>query len=81
MNEKVTYSAVLYGPGLLGHGDEMVLDYVNGAYQPEIVTYSDGPGGRISRVWRIGHETTEPIAYRFVSEQDVDADAEERVEN
>lgn len=70
MSEKTTYTAVLFGPGMIGHGEELELDYVNGAYQPEIITEYDGPEGRITRVWRLGHETEEPVPYRFVSEQD-----------
>ncbi|MET0854475.1 MAG: hypothetical protein ABWX62_03070 [Microterricola sp.] len=79
MSEKTTYTAVLFGPGMIGHGDEMQLEYVNGAYQPEIVISYDEPGGTITRTWRLGHETAEPVPYRFVSEQD--AGAEAHVEN
>lgn len=70
MSDKTTYTAVLYGPGLIGHGEEVQLDYVNGAHQPEIVTEYDEPGGRIRRTWKLGHETAEPIPYRFVSDED-----------
>lgn len=70
MSDKTTYTAVLFGPGLIGHGEEIVLDYVNGAYQAEIVTEYDEAGGRITRTWKLGHETSEPIPYQFVSEED-----------
>ncbi|SDT19754.1 hypothetical protein [Microterricola viridarii] len=70
MSEKTTYTAVLFGPGMIGHGDELELEYVNGSYQPEIVTEYDEPEGKITRTWRLGHETEEPVPYRFVGEHD-----------
>ncbi len=68
MNGSSTYRAVLYGPNVIAAGTEMDLDYVNGEYQDIVVLEAVEGDTTIVRSYRKGHETEEPIPYRFVEE-------------
>jgi hypothetical protein len=72
MDGKSTYRAVLYGPGTIGSGEEVDLDYVDGAYQDVLVVETASEDGDpIVRSYRRGKPTDEePIPYRFVEEND-----------
>jgi hypothetical protein len=70
MNEHATYKAVLLGPNPIGSGESVELDFVNGKHQETVVTQVQEDGETITRTYRKGHETTEPIPYRFVEEDD-----------
>ena len=71
MDGKSTYRAVLYGPNTIGSGEEVDLDYVDGAYQDVLVVETAGEDGDpIVRSYRRGADTDEPIPYRFVEEND-----------
>lgn len=65
-----TYRAVLFGPNSIAAGEEMDLPYIDGKEQ-EIVVISTVEGDdTITRTYRKGRETTEPIPYRFIEEDD-----------
>lgn len=68
MNGSATYRAVLFGPNVIAAGTEMDLDYVNGEYQDIVVIEAVEGDQTIVRSYRKGHETEEPIPYRFVEE-------------
>lgn len=72
MDGKSTYRAVLYGPGTIGSGEEVDLDYVDGAYQDVLVVEAANEEGEpIVRSYRRGKHTEEgPVPYRFVEEND-----------
>lgn len=72
MDGKSTYRAVLYGPNTIGSGDEVELDYVDGAYQDVVVVEVTGDDGEpIVRSYKRGkHTDEEPIPYRFVDENE-----------
>jgi len=72
MDGKSTYRAVLYGPGTIGSGEEVELDYVDGAYQDVLVVEAASEDGEpIVRSYRRGKDTAEePVPYRFVEEND-----------
>ncbi|MGO4690732.1 hypothetical protein [Glaciibacter sp. 2TAF33] len=76
MNDNATYRAVLFGPGTIGSGHEMELPYVDGAYQKVVVIDAVENGETISRTYRLGHVTDEPISYRFVEEDDTGGEAD-----
>jgi hypothetical protein len=66
-----TYRAVLYGPGNIGSGQEVDLDYgADGQHQDIVVVDVVEGGETIRRTFRRGHETAEPVPYRFVEESD-----------
>ena len=71
MNGKPTYRAVLFGPNPIASGTELDLEYVDGKYQ-EIVVIEDvsDDGQTVTRTYRRGHHTAEPISYRFFEEED-----------
>ncbi|MBC7441225.1 MAG: hypothetical protein H7311_01640 [Ramlibacter sp.] len=68
MNDKATYQAIFYGPNVIAAGTPRELEYVNGAYQREVVLEATEDGETIRRRFRIGHETAEPIPYRFAED-------------
>jgi hypothetical protein len=69
MNDSSTYRAVLFGPNVIAAGTEMDLEYVDGEYQDIVVLEAlDDNGDTIVRSYRRGHETEEPVPYRFVEE-------------
>jgi hypothetical protein len=70
MNERATYKAVLLGPNPIGSGEPVELKFVDGKHQDVVVVSVDEDGETITRTYRKGAETTEPIPYRFVDEED-----------
>ena len=68
MNERASYRAVVFGPNPIAAGTEMDLPYVDGEYQDELIIDDVEDGETIRRRYRRGHETAEPIPYRFVEE-------------
>jgi hypothetical protein len=64
-----TYKAVLYGPNPIAAGTEVELEYADGEYQDIVVVEAVEEGETIARSYRRGHETEEPIPYRFVDEE------------
>jgi len=71
MDGKNTYRAVLYGPDPIGSGQEIELEYVDGAYREIVILdYIEDSGETIERKWELGEGRTEPIPYRFVKEHD-----------
>jgi hypothetical protein len=68
MNGSSTYRAVLYGPNVIAAGTEVDLEYVDGEYQDIVVLEVVEGDETIVRSYRKGHETEEPIPYRFVEE-------------
>ncbi|TDW29387.1 hypothetical protein [Cryobacterium psychrophilum] len=76
-----TYRAVLYGPNPIAGGLELDLEYVDGEYQDSVVLEAVDDGNVIMRSYRRGHETEEPVPYRFHEETDVEADPEPDVPN
>lgn len=68
MNAKNTYKAVLFGPNVIGSGTEVELHYSNGEYQDVVVLEAVEDGQTVTRTYRKGRETEEPIPYRFVDE-------------
>ncbi|MGO4103462.1 hypothetical protein AB4Y63_05870 [Leifsonia sp. YAF41] len=73
MNERATYKAVLLGPNPIGSGEPIELFFVDGKHQETVVVSVDEDGETITRRYRKGAETTEPIPYRFVEETDSDS--------
>ncbi|KFF58894.1 hypothetical protein JF66_15225 [Cryobacterium sp. MLB-32] len=65
-----TYKAVLYGPNPMASGMEVDLEYVEGEYQDTVVLEAVDDGNVIMRSYRRGHETEEPVPYRFYEEVD-----------
>jgi len=78
-----TYKAVLFGPNPMASGIEVDLEYVDGKHQDTVVLETVDDGDVITRSYRRGHETEEPVPYRFVAEvdQDADGDAEPNIAN
>lgn len=70
MNEHATYKAVLLGPNPIGSGEVVELYFVDGKHQETVVVSVVEDGETITRTYRIGHETAEPVPYRFVEEND-----------
>ena len=72
MDGKSTYRAVLYGPNTIGSGEEVELDYVDGAYQDVVVVEAaEDDGEPVVRSYKRGkHTAEEPIPYRFVDENE-----------
>lgn len=70
MNERTSYRAVVFGPNPIAAGTEMDLPYVDGEYQEELIIDDVVEGKTVRRRYRRGHETAEPIPYRFVDEAD-----------
>jgi 3D (Asp-Asp-Asp) domain-containing protein len=69
MNGSSTYRAVLFGPNVIAEGTEVDLEYVDGEYQDIVVMEAaEDNGETIVRSYVKGHETEEPIPYRFVEE-------------
>lgn len=81
MSAQETYKAVLFGPNVIGSGTEIELHYVNGAHQDVVVLEAVEDGQTITRTYRKGRETEEPIPYRFVDEDVSDETAEGEVPN
>lgn len=70
MNGIATYKAVLFGPNPIASGVEVDLEYVDGEYQDTVVLEAVDDGNVIMRSYRRGHETEEPVPYRFFEEVD-----------
>ena len=68
MSHSATYKAVLFGPNPIAAGTEVELEYVDGAYQEVIVLAAVEKTQTITRTYKRGHVTDEPIPYRFVEE-------------
>ncbi|MEC5184034.1 MULTISPECIES: hypothetical protein [Cryobacterium] len=68
MSAQETYKAVLFGPNVIGSGTEIELHFANGGYQDVVVLEAVENGQTITRTYRKGRETEEPIPYRFVDE-------------
>jgi hypothetical protein len=81
MSEQGTYKAVLFGPNVIGSGTEVELHYTNGEYQDVVVLEAVEDGQTITRTYRKGRETDEPIPYRFVDEDVSDETVEGEVPN
>jgi len=81
MSAQETYKAVLFGPNVIGSGTEVELQFANGEYQDVVVLEAVEDGQTITRTYRKGGETEEPIPYRFVEEDVSDPDAEGEVPN
>ncbi|KGJ79635.1 hypothetical protein GY21_04715 [Cryobacterium roopkundense] len=65
-----TYKAVLFGPNPMASGMELDLEFVDGEYQDTVVLEAVDEGIVIMRSYRRGHETEEPVPYRFFEEVD-----------
>ena len=72
MSDKTTYEAIFYGPNVIAAGTERELEYVDGQYQREVLLEAVEAGETVRRLFKIGHETEEPIPYRFVEDQQDD---------
>lgn len=72
MSDKTTYEAIFYGPNVIAAGTPRTLEYVNGAYQKEVLVESMEGGDKVRRLFKIGHQTEEPIPYRYVEDQQDD---------
>ena len=81
MSAQETYKAVLFGPNVIGSGTEIELHFTNGGYQDVVVLEAVEDGQTITRTYRKGRETEEPIPYRFVDEDVSDETAEGDVPN
>lgn len=81
MSAEETYKAVLFGPNVIGSGTEVELQFANGEFQDVVVLEAVEDGQTITRTYRKGRETEEPIPYRFVEEDVSDASAEGEVPN
>ena len=69
MSDKTTYEAIFYGPNVIAAGTPRTLEYVNGEYQKVVVIDFEENGESAHRTFRIGHQTEEPIPYRFVDDE------------
>lgn len=81
MSAENTYKAVLFGPNVIGSGTEVELHYSNGEYQDVVVLEAVEDGQTVTRTYRKGAETEEPIPYRFVEEDTSTETAEGDVPN
>ena len=81
MSSQGTYKAVLFGPNVIGSGTEVELHYANGGYQDVVVLEAVEDGQKITRTYKKGRETEEPIPYRFVDDDVSDETAEGEVPN
>ena len=81
MSAQETYKAVLFGPNVIGSGTEVELHFANGEYQDVVVLEAVEDGQTITRTYRKGAETEEPIPYRFVDEDVSTETAEGEVPN
>lgn len=81
MTAQGTYKAVLFGPNVIGAGTEVELHFSNGEHQDVVVVEAVEDGQTITRTYRKGRETEEPIPYRFVDEDVSDETAEGGVPN
>jgi len=81
MSEQGTYRAVLFGPNVIAAGTEVELHYHDGEYQDVVVLEAVEDGQTITRTYRKGRETEEPIPYRFVDEEVSDETTEGEVPN
>ncbi|TFD39752.1 hypothetical protein E3T40_00675 [Cryobacterium sp. TMT1-19] len=81
MSDMTTYEAIFYGPNVIAAGTPRKLEYVNGEYQQEVVLEETEDGSTVRRSFRIGHETEEPIPYRFVEEETEDPQGEADIPN
>ncbi len=68
MSDKTTYQAIFFGPNVIAAGTPRELQYVDGEYQQEVVLEAEEDGQTTRRRFRLGHETEEPIPYRFVED-------------
>ena len=81
MSHSATYRAILFGPNPIAAGTEVELEYTDGAYQDVIVLEAVEDTETISRTYKRGRETEEPIPYRFVEEDVAEVDGEADVPN
>ncbi|ANP73671.1 hypothetical protein [Cryobacterium arcticum] len=81
MSSQGTYKAVLFGPNVIGSGTEVELHFANGEHQDVVVLEAVEDGQKITRTYKKGRETEEPIPYRFVDEDVSDETAEGEVPN
>ena len=81
MSHSATYSAVLFGPNPIAAGTEVELEYIDGEYQDVVVLEAVEDTETITRTYKRGRETDEPIPYRFVEEDIAEFDAEADVPN
>lgn len=81
MSHSATYRAVLFGPNPIAAGTEVELDYVDGEYQDILVLETVDDTETVTRTYKRGAETEEPIPYRFVAEEDTENDGEADVPN
>ena len=81
MSDTTTYEAIFYGPNVIAAGTPRKLEYVNGEYQQKVVLEETEDGSTVRRSFRIGHETEEPIPYRFVEEDTEDPQGEADIPN
>ncbi len=68
MSHSATYRAVLFGPNPIAAGTEVELEYIDGEYQDIVVLEAVEDRETIVRSYKRGHETEEPVPYRFVEE-------------
>ena len=81
MNRADTYQAVLFGPNPIASGVEVELEYVDGKMQQIIVLESVDDGETTIRTYKLGHQTEEPVPYRFVEEESQSETAQGEVPN
>ncbi len=70
MTETPTYTAVLLGPGSVGDGQTVELDYVDGALQEVVELDFEVAGERVQRTWTLADSKSTPVTYDFVGESD-----------
>ena len=81
MSDKTTYQAIFYGPNVIAAGTPRELEYVNGEYQKVVVIDFTDDGVTAHRTFRIGHQTEEPIPYRFVDDEHDEPDGQADIPN
>ncbi|MDJ0350984.1 hypothetical protein [Cryobacterium sp. PH29-G1] len=81
MSQSATYRAVLFGPNPIAAGTEVELEYVDGALQDVIVLEAVEDTETITRTYKRGHETEEPVPYRFVEEDSTEVAGEADIPN
>ena len=79
MSLSTTYRAVLFGPNPIAAGTQVELEYSDGSYQDIVVLESVEDTYTITRIYKRGRDTEEPISYHFV--EDYDDDGEVNVPN
>jgi len=81
MSSSATYKAVLFGPNPMASGVEIDLEYVDGKHQDMVKFEAVEDGSVVMRSYRRGHETEEPVPYRFFEEVDEDSSVQPSVAN